>query len=138
MPEPLRAVDANVILRYLLKDVPEQAERAERLIDSRQPVGLTAVALAEIAWTLAGRLYTFDRPTVTMLLIDLLARENIVTIRFDKVEAQVALAACMSQTGAADFGDALIAACARTEGIEEIYSFDRRFSRSGLIPIQPP
>lgn len=60
--EPLRAVDANVLLRYLLTDVPDQAERARLLVDSDQPLGLTAVALAEIAWTLAGPHYRYPRP----------------------------------------------------------------------------
>jgi len=113
MPEPLRAIDANVLLRYLLSDVPEQAHRARRLVDSEQPLGLTAVALAEVAWTLAGPRYRRARATVATQLIDLLARENIVTVGFDKAEAQAALMACAVQVGAANFGDALIAACAR-------------------------
>ncbi len=49
MAEPLRAVDANVFLRYLLQDVPEQATQARRLIDSERPLALTAVTLAEVA-----------------------------------------------------------------------------------------
>lgn len=137
VPEPLRAVDANVLLRYLLKDVPEQGERSHRLIDSDRPVGLTAVALAEIAWTLAGPRYRRGRNSVAELLIELLARENIVAIGFDKVHAQVALMSCTNKSGAANLGDALIAACARSVGVEEIYSFDQRFARAGLIPIVP-
>jgi predicted nucleic acid-binding protein len=49
MAEPLRAVDANVFLRYHLQDVPEQATQARQLIDSERPLALTAVTLAEIA-----------------------------------------------------------------------------------------
>lgn len=138
MSERLCAIDANVLLSYLLKDVPEQAEKARRLIDSGRPLGLTAVALAEIAWTLAGPRYRRDRGKVATELIELLARENIVAVGFDKVEAQVALMACTGESGAANFGDALIAACARSAGLEEIYSFDQRFSRTGLTPISPP
>jgi predicted nucleic acid-binding protein len=137
MPEPLRAIDANVLLRYLLSDVPEQAHRARRLVDSEQPLGLTAVALAEVAWTLAGPRYRRARATVATQLIDLLARENIVTVGFDKAEAQAALMACAVQVGAANFGDALIAACARSAGVQEIYSFDQRFARTGLTPLAP-
>ncbi|MBI2864590.1 MAG: PIN domain-containing protein [Chloroflexi bacterium] len=137
MPDPLRAVDTNVVLWYLLSDVPDQAERARRLIDSEQPLGLTIITLAESAWTLAGPVYNIDRSTVAALVINFLARENIVAIGFDKVEAHVALAACLPQTGAANFGDALIAACSRSEGINGIYSFDQRFSRAGLVPVAP-
>ncbi len=138
MPEKIRAIDANTLLRYLLKDIPEQGEKARRLIESAQPLGLTAVALAETAWTLAGPRYRRGHAEVALELIDLIARENIVTVGFDKVEAQVALLACASEDEPAHFGDALIAACARSAGVEEIHSFDRRFARAGLTPIPPP
>lgn len=138
MTERLSAVDTNVLLRYLLKDVPEQGEKARTLLDSERPLGLTAIALAEVAWTLAGPRYRRKRSEVATELIELLARENIVAVGFDKVEAQFALMACTPENEAASLGDALIAACARSAGLEEIYSFDQQFSRAGLTPIAPP
>jgi predicted nucleic acid-binding protein len=137
MREPPRAVDANVLLRYLLDDVPEQSDSARRLIDSDTPLGLTAVVLAELAWTLRGPLYRHDRAEVARVLAALVARANIMAVGFVKAEALAALATCAAATGAADFGDALIAACARSEGITEVYSFDARFARAGLMPIAP-
>lgn len=138
MIEPPTALDANVILRYLLNDVPEQGEKARTLIDSHRPLGLTSVALAEVAWTLAGPRYRRGRATVALQLMDFIARENLVALGFDKAEALAALLGCTREVGGADLGDALIAACARSAGVQEIYSFDRRFSRAGLIPIPPP
>jgi predicted nucleic acid-binding protein len=138
MGQSLRAIDSNVVLRYLLNDDPVQWERATRLIDSHEEVGLTVVALAEIAWTLAGPRYNRGRSAVALLLIYLLARENVVAVGFDKAEAQAALLACARPVGAATFGDALIAACAHSAGIEQIYSFDQRFARAGLEPVPPP
>lgn len=117
---------------------PSRAEKSRASIESDRPLGLTAVALAEIAWTLAGPRYRRNRGEVAMDLVDLLARENIVTVGFDKTEAQVALMACATESEAANFGDALISACARSAGLEEIYSFDEGFSRAGLAPIVPP
>ena len=137
MTEPLRAIDTNVLLRYLLRDVPAQAEQAARLIDSGQPLGLTAVALTEVAWMLTGPRHGRDRALVAHLLMDLLARDNIVPIGFDKSEALAALLACTPPTGAASFGDALIAACARSMGVREIYSFDHHFARTGLKTVVP-
>jgi predicted nucleic acid-binding protein len=133
----LRAIDANVILRYLLADVADQFERARELIDSDDRLGLTVVALAEVAWTLSGPLHGFDRATVAQLLIDFLARENVVAVGFDGAEAQAALLTCLPDVGAAGFGDALIAASARSFGIGEIYSFDQRVARAGLTRILP-
>lgn len=123
--EPLRAVDSNVVLRYLLRDNLEQWARATRLIDSEHLLGVTAVALAEIAWTLAGPLYHQDRTIVALRLIDFLARENIVSVGFDKAEGQAALLACAARIRAANFGDALIAASARSAGLQEIDIFIR-------------
>lgn len=137
MREPMRAIDANVVLRYLLSDIPDQSEEARRLIDSTDSVGITAVALAAIAWTLAGPRYRREPSAVARELIRLLARENLVPVGFDKTEAQAALMACTLEVDAASFGDALIAACARSQGIHEIYSFDQGFSRAGLSPVVP-
>lgn len=137
MAEPIRAIDASVLLRYLLQDIPDQAARARTLIDSDRPLGLTAVALAEVAWTLAGPRYRRPRVEVAAVLLELLARDNVATLGFAKVEAQLALRACAMAVGGANFGDALIAAVARSAGVGEIYSFDQRFTRAGLIPIVP-
>ncbi len=138
MDEQLRTLDTNILLRYFLQDVPDQAESARRLIDSELPLGLTVLALAEVAWVLAGRRYQLERPVVAAGLLRLLSRDNIVAVGYEKGEAQAALLACTSPTAAPSFGDALIAACARSAGIHEIYTFDRGFGRSGLVPITPP
>jgi predicted nucleic acid-binding protein len=136
--DPLRTVDANILLRYVLRDVPDQSEAARRLIESEQDLGVTAVALAEVAWVLAGSQYRRERSAIVEHLVRLLSRQNLFPLGFAKAEAQAALLACAPENGAADFGDALIAACARSAGAYEIYSFDRRFVRAGLTPIRPP
>ena len=136
MPE-LRAIDSNVILRYLLRDNLDQWEKATRLIDSNESLGLTAVALAEVAWTLLGQQYRMARVPVAAALGRLVARENIVAVGCDKGQLQAALLACARPIGGAGFGDALIAACARSFSVQEIYSFDQRFARAGLTPITP-
>lgn len=133
----LRAIDANVVLRYLLADVPSQFETARGLIESGQPLGLSAVALAEVAWTLAGPHYGVDRKRVALLLLELLSLDNIVTLGFSKEEGLAALQKCTTDHTPAGFGDALIAACARSAGIDEIYSFEQRFDRAGITTIRP-
>lgn len=138
MAEEVRGIDANVVLRYLLDDVPAQAERARRLIDSDTPLGLTAVALAEVAWTLTGPQQQLDRRWAARELSRLLTRENLVPIGFDRTEMQRALELCAAESGAPNFGDAFIAAICRSQGVQEIYSFDTRFARAGLTPVLPP
>lgn len=136
MPD-LRAIDANIILRYVLNDVPDQAQRARRLIESSERLGLTVIALAEVAWILTGPRYGMERGLIAGILLRLIARGNVVAIGYDKAQAQAALLACTQPIGAAGFGDALIAACARSLGVREIYSFDQRFARAGLTPVLP-
>lgn len=135
MTESIRAIDASVILRYLLNDVPAQSEQARQIIESNRQLGLTAVALAEVAWTLTGPLYRRGRREVVAALSRFLALENVVALGYDKLEAQAALLYCGREDSAANFGDALIAACARSYGVMEIYTFDRRFARAGLTPV---
>lgn len=135
MADQPRAIDANIVLRYLLRDTPDQSERARDLIESEAVLALTAVALAEVAWTLAGPRHHRSRGIVALELIAFLARENLICVGFDKAEAQQALLACVPDVGGADLGDALIAASARSAGILEIYSFDQHFARAGLTPI---
>ena len=134
---PRRAVDANVLLRYVLSDVPELASRARRLIESGEPLGLTAVALAEVGWTLRGPQRRLRQPAVATTLIDLLARNNIVALGFDKALASAALLTCLPEIGGANIGDALLAACSQSEGVNEIYSFDQTFKRTGMTVIAP-
>ena len=131
----MRSIDANVILRYVLDDVPVQAAKARQVIDSTETLGVTAVALAEVAWTLTGPTVRIGRAVAAQVLLELLAKHNIVAAGFDKAEAQQALLLCLPPIGGAGLGDALIAASARSAGIEEIYSFDRHFARSGLTPV---
>ena len=133
----LRAIDANVILRYLFEDIPAQFDAARRLIESDQQLGLSPVALAEIAWTVTGPYYRIERQRVAVLLTEILSRENIVTLGFSKEEALSALLRSAADAAPADFGDGLIAACALSAGVDEIYSFDLRFARTGISPVIP-
>ena len=135
--EPRRAIDSNVLLRYILHDVPEHAVRAKRLIESTQPLAVTAVALAEVGWTLRATRHRLSRPEIAATLTGLLARENIIALGFDKALAQAALLTCLPDPGGANIGDALLAACAQSEGVDEIYSFDETFKRTGMTVIAP-
>lgn len=49
------AIDSNILLRYLLGDDKQQAEKADIIINGGEKVLITDVVLAEVLWTLAGR-----------------------------------------------------------------------------------
>ena len=66
------AVDTNVLLRYLLKDEPAQAERARTLFGNQAGVLITDVVIAETVWTLLGRRYQADKAEVIVAIESLL------------------------------------------------------------------
>ena len=60
-----KLVDANVILRYLLRDIPDMAEEAKEAIVNG--ASTTVEVLAEVVYVLAG-VYKADRETIASTL----------------------------------------------------------------------
>ncbi len=135
-PELLRVLDTSVIVRYLSNDLPALAARARALIESDAALGITAVALLEAVFVLRRAPYDYAREAVVDALVDLLQRQNIRGVGVDSEEAALALLLCRPSS-AVNFGDALIAATARSAGLTEGYSFDARFGRAGLSASSP-
>jgi predicted nucleic acid-binding protein len=128
-------LDASVLVRYLTDDLPEMAERAERLIESEAELWITETALIETAYVLL-RTYGLARADIVDLLVDLLQRQNVTVHQLDKRLVITALLLCRP-SGRVSFGDALIWAVARHAGPSIVYSFDRRFPADGLEVRQP-
>ncbi|MDQ3700407.1 MAG: PIN domain-containing protein [Chloroflexota bacterium] len=139
--EPLRILDASVIVRYLSNDIPRLAEQARWLIDSDTPLGITTVALLETAHVLRNPPYGHSREAIGDALINLRQRENFHGVGVNTAHAAVALLLCR-QSGTVSFGDALIVATGRSANLTEAYSFDAHFERAGLrvvpMPGRPP
>lgn len=71
-------LDTNVLLRLILDDVPEQAERAKALI-ARRGTYLTVLdqAIAEAVYVLGGNDYGMSRGQIVMLLGAVLSEPRI-------------------------------------------------------------
>lgn len=119
------AVDANVLLRYLLRDDEAQAERARRVFESGERVLITDVVLAETLWTLTGRRYRAAKADL-VTVVDNLLQDPGVCFEDD----EVIWSALQSYRGTdADFADALIVHKAlKTTAIgnelNAVYTFD--------------
>lgn len=137
MTEPV-FVDANVFLRFLTDDVPEQAAAARSLFEraAAGDVGLTtsAMVVAELVWVMESY-YGLPREQVyqnamAVVLMDGMAlpEEGIV------VEA---LAAYMDLR--VDFVDAFNAGWMRAHGLSRIATFDAKHMRrlGGLVSVDP-
>ena len=135
MAEPVRVIDTNVLVRYLTGDNSAMQARAQALIESDRPLGLTAVAVLEAAYVL-HRVYGYRREDIVDALVELVTRRNFVGVGIDRDQIAAKLLLCRP-SGAVSFGDALLAATAASAGLDGAYTFDEKLSRAGLVVTAP-
>lgn len=137
MPKKPRVIDANVILRFLTNDDPEQAERCaallERVQNGEEQVFLPDLVLADVVWTLE-KFYRQPKERIRQLLLSLLDLRG---MRLSsKSAARKALEWYVEKN--VDWTDAFIAAVATAKKNCEIYSYERYFERfQGIKRIEP-
>ena len=114
----MRAVDTNVVVRYLTGDDPEQAARARAAVGAG-PVFAGTTVLLETEWVLRS-VYGFTGGEVAAALRGFAGLPGV------SVENPPLLAEALARTeGGMDFADALHLGAA--EGCEAMLTFDRRF-----------
>jgi len=118
-------IDTNVLLRYLLDDITEQADAVESLLleASRGQVALrtNALVLAEIVWTCESY-YKLSKEEIRdkalMILntpgLDVADRDLITEAVFTYADENI------------DFVDAFNGCWMKQQGIETIYTFDQK------------
>ena len=118
------AVDTNVVVRLLVGDDAEQAEKARSLFDTaaerRERLWIGDTVAVEIAWTLA-RAYGRGREDIVRAL-RALASNATVTL---ESPAAVAGAIDAYERSPADFADCLLCAKAAAAGCAGVATFDR-------------
>lgn len=128
----MRAVDTNVVVRYLAGDDPDQAARARAVIDAGD-VLLSTTVLLETEWVLRS-VYGLDRVQAAAALAAFVGLPGV------SVEDPARLAEALSHAKAGmDFADALHLAAA--ERCEALVTFDRRFialAAGGTVPVVEP
>lgn len=128
----MRAIDANIILRYLTNDVPSQAKQAEELLkrveEGSEEVFLPDIILADIIWILEGY-YKQPREEIREWITAIISLQGL--IFSDKDTALNALDIYLDKK--IDWSDAFAASQMLQREITEIYSFDRHFDKIGGI-----
>ena len=115
----MELVDANIILRYLLNDQPEQTSTAGDILENHQ-VKIPFEVVAEVVYVLSG-VYRISREEISRGILLLLTLQNISTDNPKVLEKALELYA---RTGV-DFVDALL--CARhTVNGNTVHTFDRK------------
>ena len=120
-------LDTNILVRYFVKDDPEQTRSAVSLIHNLTPVESGWVSLAvilELVWAL-NRLYRIDRIQMIRILDTLLASREIIVDQHDTVLEALRV----HRSGRAGFADCLIAASAQAAGCSRTVTFDRIAAR---------
>lgn len=129
----MRAIDTNVIVRYLVGDDAAQAARARILIDRNDVLVCTTVML-ETEWVLRG-VYGFSAAQCARALTDFAGLPRV------KLEDTAAVARALAWTRAGlDFADALH--LAKADGCDAFVSFDQDFAKAanalGGIRVRAP
>jgi predicted nucleic-acid-binding protein len=120
----MRALDSNVILRYLTEDdsaqTPVAVEFIEKTLTAEDPGFVSLPVLCEVVWSLR-RVYGFPRDAIGNTVRMLLDTRQIAVVEEDAV-----LAALEAQDG---FIDMLVHELGRAAGCSETVTFDQRFAR---------
>jgi len=129
----MRAIDTNLIVRYLTGDHPLESAQARALIDDNQ-VFVSATVLLETEWVLRS-VYQFPRPKFSAALR---AFAGLPTVTLEN--AALAAAALDWLDGGMDFADALH--LSKAGACEDFVTFDRKFARSakklGVAKVRTP
>jgi predicted nucleic-acid-binding protein len=137
--KPERALaDANLFLRYLTNDVPAQADAVEQLLhcaaDGKIVLVINSLVIAEIVWTLESY-YGLARDSIKDKILAILNTPGIEAAEEDLLLQAIFWYADKN----IDFIDAFSTAWLLTQGLDTIYTFDRKhFSRIEGIKVQVP
>jgi len=121
-------VDTNLFLRYLLNDIPQQADAVEEILreaaEGKVEPWTNPMVIAEIVWTLQSY-YELPRDEIRDKVLMILSTPGLYVEDGDLVAEAVVL---FAEKGV-DFIDAYNACWARDRGVRDVYTFDRRHYR---------
>jgi len=114
-------VDANVVLRYLLKDIADQADQAKSIIAENQ-VNVLLGVLAEVVYVLSG-VYEVPRKEIADILIGFGNLDNVI---YEQESIAFRALTAFSDNNI-DFIDGILYSY-HVLGVAEIMSFDKKLN----------
>ena len=112
-------IDTNVILRYLLNDIPEQADKTANVI--YDGAFTKEIVIAEVVYVLSG-VYNYSRTEISNELLKLL---ELVSIEKENVLKE---SLNLFKETSLDFVDCILISYNKIENIE-IFSFDKKLNK---------
>ena len=129
----MKAIDTNILVRFLVRDDAQQARRARKLIEVGG-ISIPKTVLLETEWALRYT-YEFDRVAVNQALGKICGLPQIVV-----EDASTVIQALSWHADGFDFADALHLASSRD--VQAFYTFDRSLIRKAnkakTIPTEMP
>ena len=128
----MKALDTNVLVRFLVQDDRRQAEIVYRVFreaeESKDTLFVPLLVVLEVFWMLES---VYEIPRVDILD----AIHELILMPILEFEAQPAILNAISQARKTrmDLSDLLIAHSARSSGCESVLTFDKRASDSELF-----
>ncbi|MGH2615422.1 MAG: PIN domain-containing protein [Thermomicrobiales bacterium] len=136
---PARFLDANVLLRYFIRDDEEKAQRAlallQRVERGEERVETSLIVIFEVVFTLErtynvprARMYDLVKPVLELRGLTLPGK----SLLLDTLDRYAMTSRKLS------FVDLYVALNAQSRGISEIYSWDKDFDRiEGIRRVEP-
>ena len=128
----MKALDTNVLVRFLMNDDEAQAQQVYRLFKTaeaqQEPLLVPLLVVLELFWVLESA-YRLSRSEILEVMDDLLLMPILVFENRAALHRFVAEARDIN----ADLSDLLIAHSAQAAGAEEVLTFDRKALRSPLF-----
>ncbi len=122
------AIDTNVLVRYIVRDDPNQSVTADKLIDDtcseNNPAIINHIVLCETIWVLEYT-YGYKRKHLVPLLKQILSTDC-----FEIPNSFLVWKAIYDyEANNADFSDYLICHNNKLSGVETTYTFDKKFAK---------
>jgi predicted nucleic-acid-binding protein len=120
----VRALESNVLLRYLIEDDPRQTSIAERIMEEgrqeNEPLFIPVLVLCETVWVL-DRIYRQSRAQIVKAIEPLLLTD-LFRFEYDRL---VHRAFSQFRQSKGDFPDYLIGEIAAAAGCRDTVTFDK-------------
>jgi len=130
----MKALDTNILVRFLVKDDENQSESVYRLFkkaeSEKDAFFVPLLVILETVWVLKA-VYEISRPDILDAINDILYLPIL------KFEGQPALKRFLidAQENSADLSDVLIACSARMSGCKTVLSFDKKATKFGIFEL---
>jgi predicted nucleic-acid-binding protein len=128
----VKALDTNVLVRFLVDDDRAQGRKVRQLLESAERSGerfhVCTALLLETIWVLSA-VYELEREDVVDALTSLI---GLPVLEFENHESVLELVR-LARTDRTDLPDLLIGLCATAAGCETTLTFEKGLTRTGLF-----